>query len=366
MKILLVGEYSHVHWTLAEGLRALGHEVTVASDGDHWKGYPRDIDLRRQSLGIIDSARYILRLRRIVPQLRGYDVVQLINPVFLDLKAQRILPYYRRLRRQNGSMFLGSFGIDKPWVEEGMKAGTFRYSDFYLNGIPRDNAFTRQMEADWLRGPKGELFDTIADDCDGIIASLYENYRCCQAHYGDKLHFVPFPINCAAVTPKAKLPRHGRIRFFIGIQRERTEYKGTDIMLRALLRLHEQYPDDTEIVKAESVPFTQYQEMMSHSDVLLDQLYSYTPAMNALLAMAKGLVVVGGGEEEHYRLMDENKLRPIINVQPSEESVVSQIEERILRQPEQLQDLSRQSVEYIRRHHDHILVAKRFLKAWSK
>ena len=45
MKILLVGEYSNVHWTLAEGLRALGHDVTVASGGDSWKGYPRDIDL---------------------------------------------------------------------------------------------------------------------------------------------------------------------------------------------------------------------------------------------------------------------------------------------------------------------------------
>ena len=42
MKILLLGEYSNVHHTLAEGLRVLGHEVTVASDGDGWKGYDRD------------------------------------------------------------------------------------------------------------------------------------------------------------------------------------------------------------------------------------------------------------------------------------------------------------------------------------
>ena len=37
MKILLIGEYSNVHHTLALGLKALGHEVTVASDGDGWK-----------------------------------------------------------------------------------------------------------------------------------------------------------------------------------------------------------------------------------------------------------------------------------------------------------------------------------------
>ena len=34
MRILLLGEYSNVHNTLARGLRALGHQVTVASDGD--------------------------------------------------------------------------------------------------------------------------------------------------------------------------------------------------------------------------------------------------------------------------------------------------------------------------------------------
>jgi hypothetical protein len=45
MKILLMGEYSNVHATLAEGLRQLGHQVTVLSNGDFWKNYPRDIDL---------------------------------------------------------------------------------------------------------------------------------------------------------------------------------------------------------------------------------------------------------------------------------------------------------------------------------
>ena len=47
MKILLLGEYSNVHATLAKGLRALGHEVLVVSNGDFWKNYPRDIDIKR-------------------------------------------------------------------------------------------------------------------------------------------------------------------------------------------------------------------------------------------------------------------------------------------------------------------------------
>ena len=109
MKILLIGEYSNVHWTLAEGLRDLGHEVTVVSDGDRWKNYPRDIDLRRRGLDsssrvqrLTGSIRYLFDLAHIWPQLRGYDVVQIINPIFVDLKAERLWPLYRYLRRHNG------------------------------------------------------------------------------------------------------------------------------------------------------------------------------------------------------------------------------------------------------------------------
>lgn len=32
-----MGEYSNVHATLADGLRKLGHQVTVLSNGDFWK-----------------------------------------------------------------------------------------------------------------------------------------------------------------------------------------------------------------------------------------------------------------------------------------------------------------------------------------
>ena len=368
MRILLVGEYSNVHWTLAEGLRALGHEVTVVSDGDHWKDYPRDIDLRRRSLGKWDTLHYLFDVHRILPRLRGYDVVQLINPVFLDLRPERILPYYRKLRSQNGKMYLGSFGIDKPWVEEGLKPDTFRYSDFYLYGQRRHNAFTEEMEQNWL-GAKGDLFDQIAEDCDGIVAGLYENYHCCQARYASKLHFIPFPIplspafkdRCPSpVTPDTKL------KFFIGIQRNRSEYKGTDIMLSALRRLKAQYPERMEIVEAENVPFAQYCQMLNGSHVLLDQLYSYTPAMNALQAMSQGLVVVGGAEPEHYALMGEEELRPIINVEPTEDDVVRQIQERLLLQPEAVARLSQESVEYIRRHHSPLLVAQRYLSLWQQ
>lgn len=388
MRILLVGEYSNVHWTLAEGLRTLGHDVTVVSDGDRWKNYPRDIDLRRRYMDVSSrtkrlggAIRYLYDLARIWPTLKGYDVVQLINPVFIDLKAERLWPFYQYLRRHNGRVFLGAFGIDHYWVKVGMDCKTFRYSDFNFGSQLRDYPFMHTMIAEWLQGPKGLLNRRIAEDCDGIITGLYEYEMCYRPFFPEKTRFIPFPIDLSSVTPVRTLHSDERrfdtskdamsselnttsspLNFFIGIQRSRSAYKGTDIMLSALQRLQADYGSDCmKIVKAESVPFAQYQEMMNSSHVLLDQLYSYTPAMNALLAMAKGLVVVGGGEEEQYELLGESELRPIVNVQPTEQDVYEQIAQRLLSGREDIHQLQLDSIEYIRRHHDHIAVAERYL-----
>ena len=116
---------------------------------------------------------------------------------------------------------------------------------------------------------------------------------------------------------------------------------------------------------AESVPFDEYQQMMEGSDAILDQLYAYTPSMNPLLAMSKGVICIGGGEPENYEIINETELRPIINVEPTYESVYHELEQLVLH-PERIPELKRQSVEYIRRHHDYQKVARQYLDFWEK
>ncbi|MBO4487915.1 MAG: glycosyltransferase family 1 protein [Bacteroidaceae bacterium] len=370
MKILLFGEYSNVHWTLAEGLRALGHNVCVVSDGDRWKDYPRDITLRRRwrtsPCGVkraLGAALYLLRLLWLLPRLRGYDVVQLINPVFLDLKARRIAPFYRYLRRHNRCMVLGAFGIDKYWVLGGLDCHTFRYSDFNIGSELRHNEFTALMQREWL-GEKGELNDLIARDCDAIVSGLYENDACYRPHFPQKLRYIPFPIDLGLIEPRVRSAADGVVRFFVGVQRERSAYKGTDIMLSALRRVEAEHPDRCQITVVESVPFREYIRLLGEAHVQLDQLYSYTPSMNSLQAMAQGLVVVSGGEPENYAILSEDELRPIINVQPTEQSVYKELTD-LVEHPEQVETLSRQSIEYVRRHHSHTSVARRYLDLYS-
>lgn len=370
MKILLLGDYSNVHATLAKGLRELGHSVTVASDGDGWKNYPRDIDLSRGSIKGLSLIKFFLRLVTIFLHFRGYDVVQLINPIFLPLKAERHELFYRALRRFNHRIFLGAFGMDHYWVKAGLDCKTFRYSDFNLGTEMRKREDNDIWIKEWLYGSKGVLNRMIAQDVDGIISGLYEYHASYFPEYAEKLRYIPFPIDLsdAQLIPsfsKNKFPSDRKVRFFIGIQRTRHSYKGTDIMLKAAERLQRELPTEVELICVENVPFEEYKRLMLSCDVLLDQLYSYTPAMNALQAMAQGLIVVGGAEPEHYELQGCSDLRPIINVLPNEEDVYVKLRDLVLNKSV-IPRLSHESRQYIERNHNHIKVAQQYLDFWQK
>lgn len=377
MKILLMGEYSNVHATLAKGLRKLGHHVTVLSNGDFWKNYPRDIDLVRKP-GKLGGIMYMMKLYTIVHKLRGYDIVQLINPMFLELKAERIFPIYQYLRKHNKKVILGGFGMDYYWVSVCCKDKPLRYSDFNIGDKLRTNTDALKERKDWLGTEKGRLNQMIAEDCDGIITGLYEYWACYQPSFPQKTTFIPFPIKPQLITPgnsnshtyvenhqiiPLDIPK--KVKLFIGINKSRSEYKGTDIMLKAAQAIAKKYPDKTELRIAENIPFAEYVKMMNGSDAILDQLYSYTPSMNPLEAMARGIICIGGGEPENYEIIHEDKLRPIINVLPNYESVYQELEHLVLH-PELVPLLKQQSIEYINKHHDYIKVAKRYEAFYQK
>ena len=368
MKILLIGEYSNVHATLAEGLRQLGHAVTVVSNGDFWKDYPRDIDVSRPT-GPLGGMRLLTRIYMLLPRFQGYDVVQLINPIFFELRPQRLFRIYRYLRRHNRIVVLGAFGMDWYWVHTCTFKRPLRYSDFNIGNHVRTDEVAQKERREWLGTAKERLNKYIADDCDGIVTGLYEYDVCYRPYFPEKTRFIPYPIlrqaegglqpagskNDAYNQRDARTP----ITLFIGISRSRSVYKGTDIMLRAAEEIVRKYPDRVELRKAEGVPFAEYEKMIEGSDAILDQLYSYTPSMNPLLAMSKGIICIGGGEPENYEILGESELRPIINVLPTYESVYEQLEQLVLH-PECIPELKQQSIEYIRRHHDYLKVAQQY------
>ena len=369
MKVLLVNECSNVHTLLAKGLKELGHSVTTISGGNGWRNFPRDISVVRRSPSHIDGLRYILQVYSWLPRLRGYDVVQINNPIFFDLRAERLFHIYDRLRRQNGKMVLAAYGTDHFWVKQCMEARPLRYSDHNFGSQVRTDPDALVDQREWLGNAKERLNRYIADNCDAIVPCLYEYWACYHPLFPQKTHFIPLPIETAtgeseqpSVTSRHK--EQSKVRVFIGIDRDRSTYKGTDIMLRAAEEVMQRYPDRMELRKVVSLPYAEYERAMCECDVVMDQLYSYTPAMNALLAMSKGMVVIGGGEPENYDIIGERELRPIINVEPTYESVRHELEQLVLH-PERLPELKRQGIEYVRRHHDYLKVAARYAELYK-
>ena len=357
MKILLIGEYSNVHNTLAQGLRTLGHKVVVMSNGDFWKNYPRDINVAR-SEGKIGGIALLAKIITILPRLRGFDVVQFINPMFLELKAQRLFAIFDYLKRNNAKTVMGAFGMDYYWVHENRTRKPLRYGDFNIGETLRDTDDTRREIADWTGTDKQRLNEKMADECDNIVAGLYEYMACYKPLFPKKTSFIPFPIVCS----DEKIDFHRMeepIKIFVGINKSRSAYKGTDIMLKAAQDVAKRYPEKLKLKIVESVPFEEYRRLMMESDAIIDQLYSYTPSMNPLEAMSHGLICIGGGEPENYDILGEKELHPIVNVEPTYESVYHEIEQLIMH-PERIGIMQRQSIEYIRRHHDHIKVAKQY------
>ena len=334
----------------------MGHNVLVASNGDFWKNYPRDIDLKRKP-GKWGGISLLTKVSTLLSTWRDYDIVQIINPMFLELKAERIKYIYDYLRRNNLRMVLGAFGMDYYWVNTCVKEKPLRYSDFNIGEDLRTNADALKERADWTGTAKQQLNCHITETCNGIVAGLYEYWVCYQKHMPEKTTFIPYPIE----VPESRIrPFDGTLRVFIGINETRNEYKGTDIMLAAAEKVAERHPGRLELNVARSVPFEEYQRLMDGCDAMLDQLYSYTPSMNSLLAMSKGIICIGGGEPENYEILDEKELRPIINVQPSQKSVEDALE-RLLADPSRIDQMKLDSIAYVRKHHDFISVARRYV-----
>ncbi len=364
MKILFVGDASNFHNTLSDALIEMGHTCVVLSDGSRWMDTPRHINLKRGA-GRVGALRYLLRLIRILPRLRGFDVVHISNPIFLNLKPERVRRVFDYLKRNNGAVYLSALGTDSYYVNSCWTGGMFRYSDFKIGGMV--SPYTQQhpeIAKAWQSPELSEHTRYIADNVDGIIACLYEYYQSYKPSHASKLFYAGIPIDTAANATKEPITETPeKVRFFIGVQRDRSTLKGTDVMLRALKSVHARYPNETEIVIAENVPYAEYCAMMDSSHVILDQLYSYTPATNALRAMSRGLIAISGAEPEYYDFINERELRPIVNVTPLE-SVEAQIERLILNK-ESIPQLSAVSREFVIKHNDSKLIAEKHLKIWQ-
>ena len=371
MKILLIGEASFLHNTLKKGLVERGHRVLTMSDGNGWHDAPRDIDLRRDGRwGKLGGLRVVWQLLRHLPQLCGNDVVQIHNYQFVPLMYRWNTLLLRFLKLTNRRVVKGCFG-DDPQIFRRQAQGVPAYSDTYWSGQLQNADQHRDRIAEVVEHGAEASWRQTTSMADAIVACLYEywlDYN--EPPYAAKLHYIPLPMECEEMVRWCDgemvkcvgndAPSHP-LTILIGLQPKRDFMKGAMKIAAFVEEVARRHPGKVQIKYVEGVPYDEYMHLLAEADVLVDQLYSYTPSMNSLAAMARGTVVIGGGEEEYYEFIGEDTLRPIINVRPDvpDEENITAIE-RALFTDGMLERMAQESIQFVHKYHDYRLVAKQY------
>ena len=385
----MIGEASFLHNTLKKGLVERGHRVTTMSDGNGWHDAPRDIDLRRDGRwGKLGGLRVVWQLLRHLPQLCGNDVVQIHNYQFVPLMYRWNTLLLRFLKLTNRRVVKGCFG-DDPQIFRRQAQGVPAYSDTYWSGQLQNAELHRDRIAEVVEHGAEASWRKTTAMADALVACLYEywlDYN--EPPYAAKLHYIPLPMECEemvrwcdgemvkCVGNDAPSPSHSNdsqlptnlttspphpLTILIGLQPKRDFMKGAMKIAAFVEEVARRHPGKVQIKYVEGVPYDEYMHLLAEADVLVDQLYSYTPSMNSLAAMARGTVVIGGGEEEYYEFIGEDTLRPIINVRPDvpDEENIAAIE-RALFTDGTLERMAQESIQFVHKYHDYRHVAEQY------
>ncbi len=369
MKILLLGDFSNYHQCLATALRKLGHQVSVVSDGCEWMNTDRDIDVTRRFKGKLGGIDLWLRINTtLAPCLKGFDVVHINNPIFITLKPNRVRKIFDKLKKNNGAVFLTAMGNDKVFLDMCMdQNGTLKYNEWLVYGKPT-KLLREQPEIvnGWNNPILQEHCKYIYDNIDGATTVLYEyDLACRKVLPDDRVAYCGIPIDTQSIIPADITEIPQKVRFFLGIKNNHRILKGTDRFCDITQKLVVQYPDKCELKTVQNLPYAVFIQELKNSHVLLDQLYSYTPATTALLGMAHGLTTVTGGEEDYYDFIGEYENRPIINAIPDDNELYKSLENIILN-PDIIPAKAKANRDFVIKHNDSLVVAKRYLDFWEK
>ncbi len=347
MKVLLLGEFSGYFKYLKMGLQDNGVEVDWYASGDSFKkinGMNGDI-IGNTGVKIWDKILFPLFL---VSRLKGYDVVQLVNPWIFSPWINAYL--IKKLKRNNKLLCVSAVGTDYH-VYKYQKQEQRKY-DYYLLDECKDYDVYYAKRSRYIRD-----HEKVIKYCDAIIPGSYE-YALAYQDNKKTMPIIHYPIDLTGVRYKRNVV-NGKIVFFHGLSRE--TFKGTKYIREAMEILKKKYPDDVEIIIDGRMPFDKYLEVMDKANVVLDQCRSYGVGINALIAMAQGKVVLSGAEQGG---VEDYENCPVFNITPDSKQIFSVLE-RIVLQKEKIALWGEQSRGYVEKYHDRKKQAAEYLKVWE-
>lgn len=367
MKILFIGDYSNLHTTLARELRRMGHQADVMSDGCGHMKLSTDIYIKREP-GIFGGARYLYDLFSLLPHLKDYDVVQLINTNFLSLRPQKIKYFFDRLKEQNKSMFLTLAGNDYYYCKACYDGKLFRFSEFKVGDkfAPGHLANPGHLFG-WMNHANKLWAEYLLQNIDGVMAVLPEYEMPVKGILGEKMIFTNLAIDFNELKVEPVHFSGDKVNLMVGMRSGHEEMKGAKILFKIAKEIEEEMPDKVNVNLAKDLPFKDFLDMVAKSDIILDQLYSYSPAMTALYGMSLGKVVATGAQPEYYQAIGNPSDRPLFSLSPldSKEDIKQRLINLILDR-DKIVELGEQSKKIVKENNASSIVASRFLSHWDK
>ncbi len=379
MKILLIGEYSRLHNSLKEGLQKNGHKVTLLGSGDGFKNYPVDIKIDSFFFNLklfklfaklidrlfkisLNQVEIYYKANKIISDLKGYDVVQLINEnAFRTLPALEIL-LVKTLINNNEKLFLLSCGVDQKSVEHSLNK-KFKYSILtpYFEKPNLKKSFKHILKYNTREYIK--LHEFILENANGVISSDID-YHIPYIKEKKYLGLIPNPINLDKIKYQ-KIKSIDKIKILHGVNSKNYIKKGNAFFDKALKAIENKYNNKIKIINTLDLNYHEYMMSVENCHILLDQVYAYDQGYNALEAMAMGKVVFTGAEKEWLELYNIKENSVAINALPDHNKIIESLE-WLINDPTKIMEISANARAFIEKNHNYISIAEQYEKQWSK
>lgn len=359
MKILLFGEFSGLFNCLRDGLVELGHDVTRVSNGDGRRRFPADFDY------YFSPDKYGKRFHRILEYgklysnihwLGGYDVVLVVNPIHLSTRPFINNPINNYLFKNNGKVFMSGSGMApisyNYWFNSNEKYK--KYVEGEINDMP---SFQRFIGNEDLVRWESDLMDRI----NGYIPIWYE-YAKPYKQYPRCLKSIRIPINYNKQIYQPNKVKD-KIVFFASIS-PRKNAKGFPFIKAAFEIMKKKYGTQAEFIAAGGLPFNEYMELISRTNVVLDDANSCSVAMNGLFSLCQGKIVMGGAEPYANKELGLD-WNPVYNLCPDVDQICSCIED-VIQRKEEIEELGYKSRQFVEQYHDYRDIAKQYIEIFEK
>lgn len=369
--ILLLGDYSSVHYELSKAIKKKGYDVILVSDGDAYKKIKFDIGapvLKRYNnkflnrlvvlwrfFGFFGFINY-LNVKKNIDKIECISVVQLINPVAIaSLGAIGNILLIRYLRKKAKILSLCALGDDYKWVSACLNK-KFKYSAMdRVKGNGLQGVLSYMYSLKYVFSPLYYLLDRYAcSKVDMIIPGLLD-YQ--LAYTDDKKLTGIINLPLSEFGFKAPVSSKYPLKVFHAWQKGKEYRKGNDVLDRVVRRYISEHGNsklDYEIIS--EVTYDEYLKKYIESDIVLDQIYSYDCGVTGALGMAAGKVVFSGFEIGHFETG--------INATPDEDKLYKDLV-KIVESLALVDNIKNNAYKYAVENYSASIVADKYLYFWG-